>query len=138
MTRNIRIFVAMASLIVAFALMSGAAMAQSYTGNWPMTVTKSQYANGHYCLALTDDGSGGFPHSGEAELLPLNGTYPGAFQVINGILTVTIPEPEGSTLGFLIFIGHASKGHITKGAYDLAYGGFNDAGVLTFGAKGGC
>ena len=138
MIRRIRTLIAVASPIVALVLMSSAAIAQSYTGNWPMTVTKSQYANGTYCLALTDDGSGGFPHSGEAELVPLNGTYPGAFQVINGILTVTIPEPEGSTLGFLIFIGHASDGHITKGAYDLAYGGFNDAGVLAFGAKGGC
>ena len=138
MTRNIRIFMAMALPIVALAMMSSAAMAQSYTGNWPMTVTKSQYANGHYCLALTDDGDQGWPHSGEAELVPLNGTYPGAFQVINGILTVTIPAPAGSTLEFLIFIGHARGGHITKGAYDLAYGGFFDAGVLTFGAKGDC
>ncbi|MGA2424399.1 MAG: hypothetical protein ABSG07_10370 [Terriglobales bacterium] len=138
MTRNIRRFIVMALPIVAFALTSSAAMAQSYSGNWPMTVTKSQYANGTYCVALTDDGSAGWPHSGGAVLVPETGTYPGIFQVIDGLLTVNIPAPAGANLSFLLYTARASGGHIGKGVYNLAYGGFNDSGVLVFGAKGGC
>jgi hypothetical protein len=139
MTTNIRRFMVMALPIVAFALMSSAAMTQSYSGNWPMTVSKSQFANGKYCVALTDDGSGGWPHSGEAVLVPENGTYPGIFQVIDGLLTVNIALPTGEgSLEFLLYTARASNGHIGKGVYNLAYGGYNDSGVLVFGEKGGC
>jgi hypothetical protein len=138
MTRITRTFIAMALPIVAFALMPRASMAQSYSGNWPMTVSHSHYANGRYCVALTDDGSLGWPHSGAASLVPLNGTYPGQFQVIDGLLTVTIPAPAGSNLSFLLFTARASDGHIGKGVYNLAYGGFFDSGVLVFGAKNRC
>jgi hypothetical protein len=46
-----------------------AAMAQSYSGRWPLTVSHSQRSNGTYCLTLTDDGSYGWPHSGPASLV---------------------------------------------------------------------
>ena len=59
---------ATALAVAVFALTSSAAMAQSYTGDWPATVTQSQRSNGTYCVTLTDDGSYGWPHSGEAEL----------------------------------------------------------------------
>jgi hypothetical protein len=136
MTSIIRAFIAMALPIVAISLASSAVMAQSYTGNWPITVSKSHYGNGTYCVALTDDGSLGFPHSGYASLGPPNG-YAGFFTVINGIATVTIPEPYNGELEFQVFVAHASNGHISKGAYDLA-GGPDDSGVAVFGAKNGC
>jgi hypothetical protein len=90
------------------------------------------------CVALTDDGSAGWPHSGSAVLVPENSTYPGQFQVIDGLLTVTIPAPAGSTLEFLLYTARASNGHISKGVYNLAYGGFFDSGYLAFGVKNGC
>ena len=65
MTRHVR-SIPMALAIAVLALMSSAAMAQSYTGKWPATVTKSQRNNGKNCITLTDDGSYGFRHSGEA------------------------------------------------------------------------
>jgi len=136
MTSITRVFIAMALLIVAISLMPSAAMAQSYTGNWPITVTKSHYGNGTYCVALTDDGSQGFPHSGYASLVPSNG-YVGVFTVVNGIVTVTIPEPYNGELEFLVFVAHAGYGRIGKGAYDLA-GGPGDTGEAVFGAKNGC
>lgn len=136
MTSVARFFIATALPIVAISLMPSAAMAQSYTGNWPITVTKSHYSNGTYCVALTDDGSQGFPHSGNASLVPPNG-YPGLFTVINGIVTVTIPEAYNGEFEFLVFVAHASNGRISKGAYDLA-GGPDDAGVSVFGPKNGC
>jgi len=138
MTRNIRIFMAMALPVVAFALTPSAAMAQGYSGNWPMKVTKSHYANGKYCVTLTENGGPGFPRGGEAQLVPANGTYPGVFTVINGLLTVTIPEPADADIAFLLFTAPASDGHIGKGEYELAYGGFFDFGLLAFGKKGGC
>ncbi len=70
-----------------------------------MTVSHSQYANGKCCVTLTDDGSLGWPHSGAASLVPENGTYPGQFQVIDGLLTVTIPAPAGANLSPL----HSSR-----------------------------
>ena len=142
MTRHIRIFMATVLPIVAFALTPSAAMAQSYSGNWPVTVTQSQHSNGTYCLTLNDTGKLGWPHSGEASLAIKKGdTLPyGTFQVIDGLLAVTIEAPgaTGQNAG-LVFIGHASGGHISKGVYDQVYGGEeSDSGVLTFGVKGGC
>ncbi|MGC1373773.1 MAG: hypothetical protein WA824_16680 [Candidatus Sulfotelmatobacter sp.] len=139
MIRNIRTFIAMALPIVAFALASSPAMAQSYTGNWPATVSQSHRANGTYCITLTDDGSLGWPHSGEATLVPAQGTDFGTFQVIDGVLMVTFTQPGGTAEnGALLFIASASDGRIGKGAYEQFYGTEIDSGVLVFGAKGGC
>jgi hypothetical protein len=44
------------------------ATSQSYSGNWPVTVTRSRGANGMGCVTLTDNGQGGWPHSGQASL----------------------------------------------------------------------
>lgn len=145
MTRNIRRFIVMALPIVAFALMSSAAMAQtdaaktqSYTGNWPVTVTQSQRDNGTDCIALTDDGSYGFPHSGEAVLNGEQNPYGGYFTVVNGLITVTFtyPSGEGDCCSFQVFTARASNGHIGKGAFN--YFGLTDIGVLAFGKKDGC
>jgi len=138
MIRNIRTFRAIALSVVALAMASSAAMAQSYTGNFPVTVSRSKFANGKYCLMLTEQSGGGFPRGGTASLVPANGTEDGTFTIINGLLTVTFPTPEGATIAFQLFTARASDGNISKGEYELAYGGFYDFGVLAVGKKGGC
>jgi hypothetical protein len=139
-TRNLHASTAMTLLIVSFALTPGAAKAQSYTGHWPATVSMSQHANGPYCITLHDDGSFGWPHSGEAQLVPSEGTDNGSFQVINGILTVSFPQPGGTAeIGALIFTAPARNGQIgSKGSYEQFYGSVIDSGLLTFGARDTC
>ena len=140
MTRNIRIFMAMAMPIVALALTPSAAMAQSYSGNWPLKVTHSQHSNGKYCVTLTDDGSLGWPHSGEASVTIGGTPLFGTFQLIDGLLTVTFEDPGGTGQNAgLVFVGRAAKGNISKGVYDEVYGGEEfDSGVLLVGARNGC
>jgi hypothetical protein len=138
MTGHIRRFIATALAIAAFALTTSAAMAQSYTGNWPATVTQSQRSNGTDCIALTDDGSYGWPHSGEAKLNGQNSPYPGYFTVIDGLITVTFTfqSGEGDCCDFLVFTARASNGHIGKGVFN--YFGITDNGLVAFGKKDGC
>ncbi|MGA2002326.1 MAG: hypothetical protein ABSG70_03025 [Terriglobales bacterium] len=137
MNRRIR-FIATAFVVAAFAFTTSAAMAQSYTGDWPVTVTQSQRDNGTYCMSLTDDGSYGFPHSGEATLIPNNNPYPGYFTVVDGLITVTFtfPSGEGDCCDYFVFTARASNGHIGKGVFN--YFGITDIGLLAFGKKNGC
>jgi len=60
-----------------------------------------------------------------------------AGSLVNGIVTVTIPEAYNGEFEFLVFVAHANDGRIGKGAYVLA-GGPDDSGVAVFGAKNGC
>jgi hypothetical protein len=138
MTRHIRRFIATALAIAAFALTTNAAMAQSYTGNWRATVTQSQRSNGTYCVTLTDDGSYGFPHSGEAVLNGQNNPYGGYFSVVDGLMTVTFtyPSGEGDCCAFQVFTAHANNGKIGKGVFN--YFGLTDIGLLAFGKKDTC
>jgi hypothetical protein len=137
----ITIAVATAMLVSANAAMArsyGFAMARNFSGNWPMTVTHSRGANGTYCLTLTDNGSLGWRHSGQASLAGVgNG---GTFQVIDTTLVATIQSPgaTGQNEG-LVFVASAGNGNIGKGIYEGVYGGQAiDSGVLVFGTKGGC
>ena len=142
MTRSIRIFMAIAVPVLAFALTPRAATAQSYTGNWPMTETVTgQFAGTYtYCLTLTDNGTDGFPHSGPATL---NGSgftnLTGIFQVVNNLFVATfyVQSGEGSLSG-LVFVGPASKGTISKGFGESVSGAATVTGKLTFGTKGDC
>jgi hypothetical protein len=138
MTTHVRRFIAVALALAAFALTTSAAMAQSYTGNWPATVTQAQRDNGTYCLTLTDDGSYGWPHSGEATISPNGSPYPGYFTVVDGLITVTFtfPSGEGDCCDFLVFTARASNGHIEKGVFN--YFGITDNGLLVFGKKDTC
>jgi len=113
------------------------AMADNYTGRWPVTVTRSHHSNGTSCLTLTDDGSGGWPHSGSASL---GGSLSfGTFQVINHTLVATIEASGYGQNAGLVFIGSANHGNIGKGVFEDVYGGEDfDSGALTFGMKGGC
>ena len=136
MTRHI------GSVAVSFAIavftFTSAAMAQSYSGDWPATVTHSQRSNGNSCISLKDDGSEGAPHSGEAILLPNTGQYPGYFTVVDGLITITFtyPSGEGDCCSYQVFTARASDGEIGSGVYN--YFGITDIGELTFGKKGGC
>ena len=137
MTRHIRL-IAMAFVVSAFALTTSAAMAQSYTGDWPATVTRSQRSNGTYCISLTDNGTNGAPHSGPATLIGTNNPYGGSFTVVNGIITVsfTYPSGEGDCCDYQVFTARASNGNIGNGVYN--YFGIPDVGLLAFGKKNSC
>jgi hypothetical protein len=136
MTKHIR-SITMTFAVAVYAL-TGAAMAQSYSGDWPATVTHSQRDNGAYCISLNDDGSYGAKHSGEAKLLPGNNQYPGYFTVVDGIITVTFtyPSGEGDCCSYQVFTARANNGEIGSGVFN--YFGITDIGLLTFGKKGGC
>jgi hypothetical protein len=146
MTKNIGVFAATVLAIVAFAIVPSTAMAQSYSGNWPIA-EHIVYPSGPpfsgnptYCLTLTDNGTFGFPHSG---LAILNGSgftnFQGIFQVANNLLIATfyIPDDNGSLNG-LVFVGPATKGNIGKGFGELVSGAVTVTGTSVFGPKGGC
>jgi hypothetical protein len=145
MIRNVTAFLTMATLIGAVALTSGTARAAgSYIGNWPLTVTHSQFGDGTYCLTLSSSGAVGWPQRGAASLKSSpDGTQQyGSFEVIDGILVVTVVEYNGGggQNNSLAFIAPASDGNILgMGVYDLIAGGETfDSGQLAFGTKGGC
>src|SRR5437016_8664538 len=104
-------------------VLAGAAAAGTYSGNWPLTVTHSARSNGTYCLTLTDDGSLGWPDSGEASLDSQNiGQLYGTFQLIGNLLTATIEDPgeSGQNAG-LVFVARANNGSVGNGVYDDVY-----------------
>ena len=142
MSKMTRILITMALPMLAFALRPGAATAQSYTGNWPLTETivGQFHQTDTYCLALTDNGSEGFAHSGPATL---NGSgftnLPGIFQVVNNLLVATfyVQSDQGSLSG-LVFVGPATNGSLGKGFGESVSGAATITGKLLFGTKGGC
>lgn len=108
---------------------------RSYSGNWPVTITRSQRSNGSGCLTL----SGG-AKSGQASLIFGGTKYDeGSFVVINGILMANITEPLDSQNGALVFTAHAHRGTLGQGLFENIEGGSNfDSGALAFGTKNGC
>jgi hypothetical protein len=138
--KNSSLFAAAALAIAAFALTSTTAVAQSYTGNFPMTDHNKTFGKHTYCLELTDDGSVGFAHSGPATLVEQTGSLPGYFQVVNNLLMAEFDSEGGTVLTALVFVVPASNGNIaSKGVDNLIPG---EGGVLTstlaVGKKGGC
>jgi hypothetical protein len=125
-----------AALSMSFA--AGAAMAASggHSGNFPLTVSHSQFLNGSYCLTVTDDGSGGWAHSGEATIPQY--TY-GTFQVIQGEFMADIVVPAQGQNEVLVFNGAGHNGSFGNGAAVLLSGGEPlDSGTMKVGTKGGC
>jgi hypothetical protein len=113
------------------------AMAQNYSGNWPVTVTHSQRSNGTGCLTLTENGTNG----GSASLVFGSQKFTfGTFQIFNHTLVATIQAQGGNGQNAgLVFIGSASRGNIGPGVFDEVYGGEAfEEGALAFGVKGGC
>jgi hypothetical protein len=124
------------------ALFSGAVSANgaSYTGNYPLTITGSRIWDGDYCLALNDNGSLGWSHSGKAslegnEVLLTDGT----FEVIYRTLLVSIRAPGGKNgHNSLVFVASSPKDNPGKGEYEEVYGKAFDTGTVMFGTKGSC
>ena len=116
---------------LAMLALGNAAMAQNYSGNWPLTVTKAMFINGKYCLVLTGNGS-----SGTATIA---GMQEGSFQIINRQFVTIIPVPLEGQNGALTFTAVAKKGKIGNGAAVQIEGGESfDSGSLAVGKKGGC
>ncbi|MGA8797193.1 MAG: hypothetical protein WB526_09065 [Candidatus Cybelea sp.] len=106
--------------------------AQSYSGSWPVTVTRSQHSNGTDCLTLAADGSASLVIGGQR--------FPnGSFLVTNHTLVATITAQAYSQNAGLVFIGSADRGKIGPGVFEDVYGGSDfDSGASAFGMKGGC
>ena len=150
MIRKILAFMATALPVVAFALTPSSASAQSFTGNYNVSVTESKCGiagnikcgNSTYCLELTDDGSFGRTHSGAAKLnSSLSSPLLGSFQVIGK--TIVASFGTGSATGeadtvVLSAPANASTGTIGVGIYELAAGGSEATGLATFGVKNSC
>jgi hypothetical protein len=107
----------------------------SFSGSWPVTVTRSQHSNWTGCLTLTENGSGR-----SASLVIGSQKYPsGSFLVINRTIVATITAQAYSQNAGLVFIGSADRDKIGPGVFEDVYGGSDfDSGALTFGMKGGC
>jgi hypothetical protein len=120
---------------------AGPAAALSYTGNWPVTISKTHsVSDGTYCVKLNDDGSLGRQNSGEASLTGgLENPTDGQFEIIgrNFVATIAVPNGTGG-LGFLVFTARADNGALGKGVFDYANGSEPNEGDAAFGANGGC
>ena len=115
---------------------AGATMAQSYSGNYLVTVNQSQHYNGKHCLTLDDNDSLGWTHSGTAGM---DEKYSGAFQVIDNLLMVSIAIPgENGELSSFELSAVTRNGDVGKGVYQTSYAGPPmDSGTVVF-KKGGC
>ena len=128
---------------------TGAATASGiYTGNYKVTLTHDVFPNntgynGHgpnstHCIALTDDGSVGWPDSGYAVI---DGQHEGQFAVIGPTILIYLDIiGSGEEPADLTFTATARDGDIgRKGAYSEIQGGYSyDAADATFGTKGSC
>ena len=150
MLRNISKLMATALAILAFALTSSAAKAQSFTGNYPVLETQVKAgvggtikgANQNFCLVLTDDGGFGRLHSGTATLEGFDGgsLTGGEFYVIgnNIFVNFVVGSSTGEASALVIFApANATKGTIGTGILGLA-GGVPSSGLATVGVKNGC
>jgi len=135
---NARRIIFIAIALSAFALMSNAAIAQSYSGSFPVKVALPPHDANTACLTLVDTGKNG-QHSGSAKLsgdMAGNTTQTGTFQVLNHLLVATFET--GSDTGevvYSLFIAPAADGDLSPGAYEEP--GFV-SGAASFGTKGGC
>jgi hypothetical protein len=132
----------LAAAVAAVASVKAApAAAVSYTGNWPVTISKTHsLSDGTYCVTLNDDDSLGRKDSGEASLSGGFGNpTDGWFEIIGNSFVATIAVPEGNgNLGFLVFTARAGNGMLGKGIFDYANGSAPNEGDAAFGAEGGC
>ena len=112
---------------------SGVAVAASYQGNWPITITHSQFYNGKYCLKLSGATGGG------AELTGPMGDLYGDFQVFGRNLVSIVPLPSNGFNEGEEFILPARNGVLAKGTYlEDGDGEIDNSGVATVGTKNGC
>jgi len=111
-------------------------MAQSYSGNYKVTVSQSKGYNGEHCLTLDDNDSLGWAHSGTAGM---DDKYSGAFQVIENLLMVSIAiAGENGELSSFELSAVTHNDNVGKGVYQTSYAGPPmDSGTVVF-KKGGC
>jgi hypothetical protein len=126
---------------------AAAAGSANYSGSWKVTLTHSMHVtndgyqpgpNSTQCVVLTDDGSGGRPHSGG---VLVNGTYSGQFEVTGSFILIAVGVPGGNGEDSTwVFSSTASEGKIaSKGTYVETEGGETYVVAnATFAAKGGC
>lgn len=141
-----------AAAVLLTAVSSGAAAggSGSYTGNWRVHLTHDVYVttqgyNGHgpnttHCLALTDDGSVGWPHSGYA-VMDNNDNTSGQFAVIGPTILIYIQAPgSNKSIASYVFSSTARNGKIGEhGAFDYIQGGESyDADKAAFGTNNSC
>jgi len=135
---------------LSMAAWAGAAMARSfsYTGTYKVALTNDVFVNSTgyhrhgpdstHCLALTDDGSAGWKHSG---YVLVDSQYYGQFQVIGRSILIFVDMiGSGEEPATWAFTSIASKGDIdTNGGFDYVQGGtsYNSADA-TFGTRGTC
>lgn len=122
-------------------LSASAAMATSYTGHWPYTISGSNGADGNYCLAVTDDGSFHWPHSGFGTLVDQNGdSHFATFQVIGTSFEVVVQFQGGNGQDEgMVVTASARNGTVGTGVVsDVLAGESVTSGKVAFGAKGGC
>jgi hypothetical protein len=140
------------TLALSMSVWTGAAVAaaDSYSGNWKVMLTHDVYVtnsgyNGHgpnttHCIALTDDGTVGWPHSGYA-VMDNNVNTSGQFAVIGPVILIYVDATgSGEEPASLVFTARAANGEIDKkGGYDEIQGGQSyDAADAKFEAKGSC
>ncbi|HET6275351.1 MAG TPA: hypothetical protein VFE16_05350 [Candidatus Cybelea sp.] len=108
----------------------------SYSGSWPVTISRAKAGNGTFCLTLTQNGRNG----GSASFVEGSEKFAyGTFQIFNHTLVATIEAQGYGQNAGLVFIGSANHGTIGPGVFDEVYGGEAfDEGALAFGMKGGC
>ena len=106
----------------------------SYNGNWPVTITNSQYYNGNYCLMLSGSIGGGAELSG-----PLGDLY-GNFQVLGKDLIAIVPEQTGGGFNWGVeFVLPAANGVLAKGTVLVDEDGeLESPGRAKVGTKNGC
>jgi hypothetical protein len=120
----------------------------SYTGNWKVELTHNVEVNTNgyhrkgpnttHCMALTDNGTVGWPHSGDALL---DSQYYGQFQVIGRNMLIFVEViGSGEEVASWTFSSTATNGTIGKsGAFDYIQGGESyDSANAAFGTKGSC
>lgn len=122
-------------------LSTSAAMATSYTGHWPYTISDSNGADGNYCLSVTDDGSFRWPHSGFGTVVDQNGIgHFATFQVIGKSFEVAVQFVGGNGQDEgMVVTASATNGSVGTGVFtDVLAGESVASGKVTFGARGGC
>ena len=130
---------ALIAIALPILISAGAAAAQSgsYSGNWPITVKLPPQFGHTGCLALTDNGTAGSPHSGPVTSSGDLGDLSGTFQVVKDLLVVNLESTSFSgEVVWISYIARAHDGQVGKGFYNNP--GFFAAAPLAFGEKGGC
>ncbi|HEX3431723.1 MAG TPA: hypothetical protein VHT03_12645 [Rhizomicrobium sp.] len=99
-------------------------------------MTGSRGFNGNHCLAVTDDGGFGWPHSGFG-MLDNGGADSATFQIIGNSIEV-VAQDQGQEVEGTVITASAKNGTLGKGVFSIVLTGQSeDSGKVAFGTKGG-